>query len=47
MAVKLPNHIARLDIGNPKTLWKALEISYHLSSETNILHRESRFNAEP
>jgi len=36
MAVKLPNHIARLDVGNPKTLWKALEISYHLSSETTI-----------
>jgi len=36
VAVKLPNHIARLDVGNPKTLWEALEISYHLSSKTSI-----------
>lgn len=36
LAVKLPNHIPRLDIGNPKTLWKALEISYTLSSKTSI-----------
>jgi len=32
-AVKLPNNIPRLDIGNPKSLWEALETSYHLSSK--------------
>jgi len=31
MAVKLPNHIPRLDIGTPQTFWEALEISYKLS----------------
>lgn len=36
MAVKLPEHIPRLDIGNPKMLWKALEISYNLSFEASI-----------
>lgn len=36
-AVKLPNRIPRLDIGNPKTLWKALEISYHLSSKNKYI----------
>lgn len=35
-AVKLPDHIPRLDVGNPKTLWEALEISYRLSSKTGI-----------
>lgn len=30
MAVKLPNNIPRLDVGNPKTFWEALEISYKL-----------------
>jgi UTP--glucose-1-phosphate uridylyltransferase len=30
-AVKLPNHIPRLDIGNPKSFWEALETSYNLS----------------
>jgi len=33
VAVKLPNHIPRLDIGNPRSLWEALETSYHLSSK--------------
>jgi len=32
-AVKLPNNIPRLDIGNPKSLWRALETSYYLSSK--------------
>lgn len=32
MAVKLPNHIHRLDVGNSKTFWEALEISYKLST---------------
>ncbi|MCX8193414.1 MAG: sugar phosphate nucleotidyltransferase, partial [Nitrososphaeria archaeon] len=31
MAVRLPEHIHRLDVGNPKTFWEALEISYKLS----------------
>jgi UTP--glucose-1-phosphate uridylyltransferase len=35
-AVKLPNHIPRLDIGSPKSLWEALETSYHLSSRISI-----------
>jgi UTP--glucose-1-phosphate uridylyltransferase len=35
-AVKLPNHIPRLDIGNPKSFWEALETSYNLSSEIGI-----------
>jgi len=32
VAVKLPDNIPRLDIGNPKSLWRALETSYHISS---------------
>jgi len=35
-AVRLPNHILRLDIGNPKSFWEALETSYHLSSKIGI-----------
>ena len=30
MAVKLPEGAPRLDIGNPKTLWEAMKISYEI-----------------
>ncbi|MEM3397521.1 MAG: sugar phosphate nucleotidyltransferase [Nitrososphaerota archaeon] len=35
MAVRLPQHIHRLDIGSPSTFWEAIEVSYDLS-KTNI-----------
>lgn len=34
MAVKLPKHIHRLDIGSPNTFWEALEVSYKLSKSS-------------
>lgn len=33
MAVKLPEDSPRLDIGNPESLWEAMEISYKLTSD--------------